>query len=150
MCFCCTYLWTCVCTWVYFLTCSLLYAWIFELVCVSCMSMNARLCMCVHTGECHLRHPFLRVPGFLSFRFVRTLAHSLHVCLWDQWRVMMFRMLLLAASLPTVKVISLFSPLPAAATRDRLTNTNHLDGQSKREKDEGKKERGTVWTGENY
>lgn len=37
-----------------------------------------------------------------------------------------------AASLPTVKVISLFSPLPAAATRDRLTNTNRLDGRAER------------------
>lgn len=45
--------------------------------------------------------------------------------------MMVFCVLLLAASLPTVKVISLFSPLPAAATRDRLTNTNHLDDQSR-------------------
>lgn len=47
-----------------------------------------------------------------------------------------------AASLPTVKVISLFSPLPAAATRDRLTNTNHLDGRSgEEEKKKGERDK---------
>lgn len=40
-----------------------------------------------------------------------------------------------------VKVISLFSPLPAAATRDRLRNTNHIDGRS-RETEKANKKKG--------
>lgn len=54
---------------------------------------------------------------------------------------MMSRVLLQAASLSTARVISLFSPLPAAATRDRLTNTNHLDGQSGERRKKGEEER---------
>lgn len=57
--------------------------------------------------------------------------------------MMMFRVLLLAASLSTEKVISLFSPLPAAATRDRLTNTNYLDGQSREGEKKGEEDEKT-------
>lgn len=78
------------------------------------------------------------IPRCRWLGFVRTLSGVTRACVFagrvtgdDVW---------CAASLPTAKVISLFSPLPAAATRDRLTNTNHLDGRS-REKKRGVKRR---------
>lgn len=108
--------------------------------------MHAWLCDCVreHIGFCHLRHPSLHVSGGLLFECVCT-HFSMSVCV--SACVFVGTMTgddvpctLLAASLSTVKVISLFSPLPAAATRDRLTNTNYLDGQSREREKKGGEE----------
>lgn len=112
-------------------------------VCLDCLvSLYKRehACTAVHVGcthanigSCHLRHPSMHVSGFLLFRIVLTLTH---LCMWVSVHVCGNKgddVLCAAPSClpsPTVKVISLFSPLPAAATRDRLTNTNHLDGRA--------------------
>lgn len=126
-----------VCVWIFALVCISMHAWLYTWVCTCTywfLSAKTTFPACVrdfyYSGFCAHSHARACVMWIVR----------LHVCLWEQWRVMMFCVLLLAASLPTVKVISLFSPLPAAATRDRLTNTNHLDGRSRER--EGKKGRG--------